>query len=254
MSLTGTDFVMAARDSTLPRVRSILDRHPDVLNARDAYDMTALMWSAFRGEMPTMEFLLSRGADRHCTTQNAPRDGTTWQTPDSARGHAATALAPKNALCLAYVSVHMPAYRRLMQDAALGEMGTALLVAAIEGDTEWAKELLGKGVPADFAADAESDKTPLVCAAINGRIEMTELLLARGAKPNQTYSWTAGKRDGWSPLLWAVDGGHDGIMDMLIAAGADVNAADAAGTTALKIATLQGHAGRLDRLKRAGAI
>src|SRR5262245_32622495 len=115
-------FLNAARDGSLETVRQTVERYPNVLNAHDPWDMTALMWASFRGDVPMMELLLARGADRQCTTPHAPRDGTTWQTPEATRGHSATALPPKNALCLAWLSVQLDAYRRLSTDAAPAEL------------------------------------------------------------------------------------------------------------------------------------
>jgi ankyrin repeat protein len=46
-----------------------------------------------------------------------------------------------------------------------------------------------------------------------------QLLLAAGAAVN------AAGDDGWTPLLYAADNGHSDVVQLLLAAGANVNAA-----------------------------
>jgi ankyrin repeat protein len=67
--------------------------------------------------------------------------------------------------------------------------------------------------------------TPLAVAAAAGRADVVRLLLRRGADPN------AGSPDGFSPLMHAAQ--YDGsvrVAELLIVAGADVNARSHSGT------------------------
>ena len=50
----------------------------------------------------------------------------------------------------------------------------------------------------------------------------------------------ASMREGWRPLHYAAGGGHNGAIRRLLAAGADIHAADNAGLDALMYAAGQG--------------
>ena len=59
--------------------------------------------------------------------------------------------------------------------------------------------------------------------------------------------------NGFTPLMAAASGGHADTVKSLLAAKADVNAAQKSGDTALKLATAAGHADVAQLLKDAGA-
>lgn len=62
-----------------------------------------------------------------------------------------------------------------------------------------------------------------------------EMLLSGGADVN------AKNRDGWTALMWASWYGHKDVVSLLLANGADVNAKDSNGRTALMWASINGH-------------
>ena len=66
--------------------------------------------------------------------------------------------------------------------------------------------------------------TALHWAAYHGRKEIAELLITAGADMN-----AQGSISGWTPLHFAARWGHKEIAELLIAAGADVNAKGFAG-------------------------
>jgi len=94
------------------------------------------------------------------------------------------------------------------------------------------KWLIGAG--ADIEARNAQGKTPLHVAALKGAIVTAEVLLDYGASVN-----ARSEPDGMTPLLielhsWASDDKYDTAMaELLLARGADVNAADAEGATPL---------------------
>lgn len=56
-------FIAYAEDGELEKVKSILDRHPELVNARWEYGWTALHRAAVFGHADVVGFLLARGAD-----------------------------------------------------------------------------------------------------------------------------------------------------------------------------------------------
>jgi ankyrin repeat protein len=93
----------------------------------------------------------------------------------------------------------------------------ALRTAARIGDTEQVRALLEAG--ADPNAERRS-YSPLMFAAGNGHVEMTRLLLARGAAVDHR------DHNGDRALLWAAERGHVETVRMLLAAGAAVQSDD----------------------------
>ena len=74
------------------------------------------------------------------------------------------------------------------------------------------------------------DNTPLIWACVNGSEPTVQLLLAAGANKEAATSSVGAK--GWTPLIWASSMGHAGVAKILIAAGADKHATTADGKTA----------------------
>ena len=90
---------------------------------------------------------------------------------------------------------------------------TLLHDMAQSGDVAKARLLLDHGAAID-AVEEEYRSTPLGLAARWGQRRLVELLLARGADPNAAGA-------AWStPLAWARKKGHAEIERMLVAAGA----------------------------------
>src|SRR5215813_1778066 len=90
--------------------------------------------------------------------------------------------------------------------------------ATNSGTVERVHELLESGASINHP-HGKGGFTPLMRAAFKGDVELVQLLLTRGADPNQTA------KDGASALFWASVRGHESIVELLIAARADVNAA-----------------------------
>ncbi|KAH6986800.1 hypothetical protein EDB80DRAFT_183080 [Ilyonectria destructans] len=94
-------------------------------------------------------------------------------------------------------------------------------------------------------------RTPLWYAAQNGHDTVVKLLVAAGADVNAA----AAEFDGRTALQAAAEGGHLGVVKKLLAAGADVNAAAAGdyGQTALRTAAERGYLEVVEKLLAAGA-
>jgi ankyrin repeat protein len=66
---------------------------------------------------------------------------------------------------------------------------------------------------------------------LKGHEEIVELLIAEGADVNARDNYK------WTPLNYAAHGGHKEIVELLIAAGADVNARDKDGKTPFDVSS-----------------
>lgn len=132
--------------------------------------------------------------------------------------------------------------------------GTALLAAAGTPHTDIVRVLIEAGAD----VNASDGTTPLIQAALNGQLEQVQMLLARHANVNvknslgQTALMVAG------PVAYTGQSGMDealatraAIIAALIEAGADVNAKDNQGRTAIQYQGTNSHVA--DMLRRAGA-
>jgi ankyrin repeat protein len=97
---------------------------------------------------------------------------------------------------------------------------------------------------ADVNANDENNRTPLMFASEDGRLDLVRILLdakagldARDLKSGQT------------PLMAAALGGHDAVVTALLEAGADRTAKDNDGETAQRLAEQSQHPNTAELLK-----
>lgn len=139
-----------------------------------------------------------------------------------------------------------------VEQAALAAAATVGLLDAVRvGAVERVRELL-----ASPEATPKLKTEATVLAAESGQVECLRLLLASGVDPN-TQRPKKSKEEPAAPLLvLAASDGNEGVVEALLAAGADVNAAatlyGTAGTTALRVAA-QGKLSLVKKLVAAGA-
>jgi uncharacterized protein len=88
------------------------------------------------------------------------------------------------------------------------------------------------------------DESPLMIAALKGRMDFVKKLIARGADVN---------KPGWTPLHYAATGGHLEIVALLLDQNAYIDAASPNGTTPLMMAAEYGSAEAVKLLLDAGA-
>jgi uncharacterized protein len=118
---------------------------------------------------------------------------------------------------------------------------TALV--ACSGHTELARLLLQAGAAAGCHCSVA-----LHAAAATGHSECVQLLLEHGFAVDSRTSDAAA-----TPLMATADRGRTAAAQCLLAAGADVQAADARGTSALHYAARAGYADTIIMLLAAGA-
>jgi hypothetical protein len=87
---------------------------------------------------------------------------------------------------------------------------------------------------------------PLARMALDGNLREVRLLLARGASPNAAS-------DHYPAIILAASRGHTQIVRVLIEHGADVDAKDACGHTALEFARDNDYMEMAEMLEKAGA-
>ena len=127
-------------------------------------------------------------------------------------------------------------------------LNTQLMRASAAGDGEAVHELLGLG--ADHALRNEDGDAALHLAVVAGRTGCLRLLLAAGADPDRPRT-----DDLITGIIMAATGktpGCGAALELLLAAGADLEAKDARGCTALHYAVLGGQTEPLERLLAAG--
>ena len=129
-------------------------------------------------------------------------------------------------------------------------MNTELSNAVLAGDLAKTKALLSKG--ADCNSTNEEGVTLLMLAAGAGHYEMVELFLEAGATVDATDA------RGWTALMKAIfnydlNRGFPDVVSLLIDAGADIEHQVSYGTRPLMLAAGYGEAGVVDVLLAAGA-
>ena len=109
------------------------------------------------------------------------------------------------------------------EQLALRKTGNALFEAIASGDTNGILTALAGGVDINRPIDGLRGWTPLGAAASAGRLDVANLLLRRGAKPNNALYFAARDADA-------------GMISLLSKQGADVNFAEPEQDTALIVA------------------
>lgn len=123
------------------------------------------------------------------------------------------------------------------------ERQTALHLA-LRSESDKVVQTLLKHPGLDVNAINQAGETPLMLAALKGRVELMKQLVARGALVNEP---------GWSALHYACSGPDRGAVQWLLEQGADVNARSPNGSTPLMMAAGYGDSGSIAILLKAGA-
>ncbi len=126
----------------------------------------------------------------------------------------------------------------------LDEKGRTLLGFALLNDSTKAAEALLASPRIDINKLNPAGESALMIAALRGKLDWVQRLVARGAEIN---------RDGWSALHYAATGPNPAVVDWLLSKGANLEGRSPNGTTPLMMAARYGSEENVDRLLAAKA-
>jgi ankyrin repeat protein len=199
-------------------VELLLAKGADV-NAKDDHGLTPLFWAAACGDQVVVELLLAKGADINAKNNNGV-------TP----------------LHMAISNRRRPDFVEFLRQhggqdsASTNTPPKGIHSAVLTGNLEMVQTLL-QASP-NFAVEKDDKgRTPLHYAAMVGRLDIAELLVANKADVN------ARDNHGVTPLHLASD---KAMAELLLANKADVHARNEEGRTPLHMAASRGQAGMKD--------
>lgn len=124
-----------------------------------------------------------------------------------------------------------------------------MAIAAKHANSNILGQLMKAGAdPNDKINYLNADETPLMHAARAGNVDAVNMLLLAGAQVNARESW-----NGQCALQWAAAEGHGAVVEALIEGGADIRQRSNAGTTPLLFAVRKGDMRSVNALLAAGA-
>jgi uncharacterized protein len=242
-------LIDAVKSSNREAVRALLQQKAAV-NAREADGTTAVHWAVVNGDADVVDALIHAGAD----VNSANQQGVTPLALAASNGNAP----------ITDRLIHAGADAR----AAAVDGTTVLMTAARTGAAPVIRSLIDHGADVN-AREHRLGETALMWAAAEDHADAVALLLARGADANAASDATTFPRyvfgdgivalsarlprGGWSPLMYAARQGAVRGATELAKGGADLDAADPDGTTALVLAIENAHNDVAARLLEYGA-
>jgi ankyrin repeat protein len=213
----------AAADGKIEQVKLLISEGADV-NEKTTTGDTPLHYAAKYGHKNVAVLLIKKGADVNAKNKNGD-----LPTHLALRGH-----------------LESPKKEVLDLLVAKGPELSCIQISAYQGDLAKVRSFVEQGIDVD-SRDSEG-RTALYYAAMQGKRDLVEFLLSRGANVN-----AKDKDYGFTPLHHAVGGGHKDVVELLIAKGADVNATDKHGWTPLDSSVYGGNTDIPELLIEAGA-
>ncbi len=155
---------------------------------------------------------------------------------------------PKEDLFIAVNRDDAGAVSRLLKSGGdpnvLDKDGRTMLGYALLNDSTNAAAALLESPKLDINQLNPAGETALMIAALRGKLDWVQRLVARGAKINH---------DGWSALHYAATGPNPAVVDWLLTKGANIEGRSPNGTTPLMMAARYGSENNVDRLLAAKA-
>lgn len=184
--LGASALTAAAAGNQLEAVRLLLNAGVEAdAHTPDLYGRRALMWAAWKGNVPMVRLLLERGADVNAT-----------ESPGRSALSFAAGAGRKRVIPL------------LIEGGIVLDQKDKGLLEALQGGHSGTAELLLQG-GADPNAVGYAQQTALMWAAKNGTLSLVQVLLSKGAAVN------AVDKDGKTAMIWAKQAGHGDVTALL---------------------------------------
>ena len=225
-----TALMLAARD--IDKVKLLLERGADV-NAPAATGITPLMVAAIhKGNVEVVRLMLKKGAKPNVDK------GVEVRNDASALFFAVMAGDAQTAGALLDAGARLGDRMKVIGRIPI----TPMLYAASGGDTNIVECLVGRGADANEVDDDAI--SVLAWATISNHLDTVQALLKRGAQVNHV------DKHGMTPLMYAasIDFGNTAVLEKLMSAGADLEAKNKDGLTALDLAKSYGHSAMVNLL------
>lgn len=240
--------IQAAKNGDRVALRALIDKKVNI-NAADPDGSTPLHWASYRDDVQAAEMLIQAGANVNATTDL----GVTPLWPASENGSSAM--------------VRLLLKAGANPNIALLSGETPLMVAARSGYPDAVEQLLDKG--ANINAHGTRGQTALMWAVAQKHPDVVKVLLAHHADLNlKSDVWSevmaipphgdlaynkAIPHGGETALMFAARDGDLESAKLLVAAGANVNDADAWGVSATTLAAHSGFTSLVEFLLDKGA-
>ncbi|XP_067651536.1 ankyrin repeat and SAM domain-containing protein 6-like [Haliotis asinina] len=211
-----TPLLAAAQHGHDTVVRYIIDRGCDVNYRTPSTGLTPLMLAALNGHMTTSQILIEQGGDPNLVNVNnkTPLAIATIRRKREVRGY------------LDRKTTNKP-------EVAPDEVKPDIIDASKHGDITRIREILDIDLSQRDASAPQDGATPLMFAAMTGRLDIAELLVVRGCDINKQDTIS-----GWTALMQATYHGKKNVAMYLLNTGADVTIQAKNGCTAFDMASL----------------
>jgi ankyrin repeat protein len=246
----GSQLADAVRAGDHAAVRGLLSTANDGVNATEADGTTALHWAVERDDMDAVRVLLAAGANPAAVS----RTSVTPLSLAALNGNLAIvrALLDASADPNALLSGGQTA---LMTAARAGSIDVVLALLARGGDPNHRESVLGETAVMWAAAEDHGDVIRMLAeggADVNARSTVLDFPV-REFGDGKSGRLTVLPAGGWTPLMYAARQNRVGAVEALARAGADLNATDPDGTSALLVAVINAHYELAARLLDLGA-
>jgi uncharacterized protein len=209
-------FFIAIKAGDLDQIRQMVEADPTLVNGMSENGISAVLTATYYGEPEIASYLTEQGAVLNLFEAAATGQYECVKILLAEKASSVNAYAPDGFQPLglaAFFGQTAVAHLLLEHEAAINSPSNNAqrvmpLHSSVAGQhLELTRLLLERG--AEVNAKQEGNYTPLHSAAQNGQREMVELLLAYGADK------TLVSRDGKRALDFARDAGHDRVMKLL---------------------------------------
>ncbi|WAR13333.1 ANKS6-like protein [Mya arenaria] len=243
-------LTVAASGGHLAVVRQLVEAGADIMPQGSSCEYTPVMVAAQHGHDAVLRLLLDRGCD---VNQRVPSTGVTPLMLASLNGHMTTAQIlierggdPNLSNVLEHTALAVAAIRGKREVRGFLERKTTtktiiepeerkpdIIEAAKQGNIQRIRDILEVDVSQRDTCSVHDGATPLMFAAMTGRIDIAQLLVERGCDINKQDNIS-----GWTALMQATYHGKKSVAIFLINVGADVSTQAKNGCTAFDMASL----------------